>query len=91
MIAEMFLTMGEFGAAGLYEEPDRTLFYRKSLGIRRFYEKCELPVYNGEKLYPSGVMHTSMAVKPHYMNGMTIDYNAIKQKNAKKITIGNSI
>lgn len=83
MIAEMFLTMGEFGAAGMYEEPDRTLFYRKSLGIRRFYEKCELPVYNGEKLYPSGVMHTSMAVKPHYMNGMTIDYNAIKQKNGE--------
>ena len=37
MISEKFKRMGEYGAAGMYEEPERSLFYRKALGIRRFY------------------------------------------------------
>jgi len=37
-IAKSFLEAGEFAAAGLFEEPDRSLFYRKALGIRRYFE-----------------------------------------------------
>lgn len=44
----------EYGAAGLYENPDRSLFYRKSVGLRRFYEKWPMPEYHGELLYPCG-------------------------------------
>lgn len=71
------LELNEYSAAGLYEEPDRSLFYRKALGLRRYYENCKLPVYNGEKLYPSG-----QQISPHYMNGLPIDYGKIENKNA---------
>ncbi len=81
MNSSVFSEIGEYGAAGMYEEPNRSLFYRKSLGIRRFYENCELPIYNGEYLYPSGVVNTSMCIKPHYLNGMNIDYGKIAAKN----------
>ena len=53
-ICKEFLKYGEYAAAGVYEEPDRSLFYRKSLALRRFYETCQPPFYRGEKLYPSG-------------------------------------
>ena len=32
-IAKRFWDVGEYAAAGLFEEPDRSLFYRKSLHI----------------------------------------------------------
>lgn len=44
---------------GLYEEPDRSLFYRKALGCRRWFENCPLIPYHGEKLYPSGEKNIS--------------------------------
>ena len=48
MSYELFLSMNEYGAAGMYKEPNRSLFYRKSLGIRMYYENCELyEYYNG--------------------------------------------
>ena len=81
MDATVFLEIGEYGAAGMYEEPNRSLFYRKSLGIRRFYENCETAIYNGEYLYPSGVVNISMNIRPHYLNGMEIDYAKVAEKN----------
>lgn len=82
MDSTAFLKIGEYGAAGMYEEPDRSLFYRKSLGIRRFYENCEMAIYNGEYLYPSGVVKTSMCVRPHYLSGMQMDYAKVAEKNS---------
>lgn len=64
----------EYGAAGLYEEPDRSLFYRKALGLRRFYEHCEVPAYRGELLYPSGRIFC-----PNYMNGLAVDWKNLEQ------------
>lgn len=75
LLSEEFLNIGEFGAAGMYEEPDRSLFYRKALGIRRFYENCKLAEYHGEYLYPSGVLPTSMNIQPFYLDGMNISFN----------------
>lgn len=72
MIYDKFLGMGEYGAAGMYEQPQRSLFYRKALGIRRYYEHCEPAEYNGERLYPSGVVKPSMRVAPYYLTGMKI-------------------
>ena len=71
MLKEDFLRLGEYAASGLYEEPDRSLFYRKALGLRRFYENCELAVYRGESLYPSGVTAQKMHVVPEYLRGFT--------------------
>ncbi len=73
MIPNDFIALGEYGAAGMYEEPTRSLFYRKSLGIRRYYENCSLPPYNKELLYPSGVMQSDMLVRPDYLRGMSFD------------------
>ena len=81
MILDKFKNIGEYGAAGMYEEPHKSLFYRKALGIRRFYENCELGVYNGEFLYPSGVAATKMDIYPHYISGMTIRYDAVSKKD----------
>lgn len=83
MSAVDFLRAGEYGAAGMYEEPDRSLFYRKALGIRRYYENCRLAEYNGEYLYPSGKTHTDMCIVPNYMYGMQMDHRAMDEKDPK--------
>ena len=57
MVYEKFLKIGEYAASGAFEEPERSLFYRKALGIRRFYENCPLCEYRSERLYPSGVFY----------------------------------
>ena len=41
------LEIGEYSLAGMYEECERDLFYRKSLGLRRYYENCILNEYHG--------------------------------------------
>lgn len=81
MISDKFKNIGEYGAAGMYEEPARNLFYRKALGIRRFYENCELAVYSGELLYPSKVIENKMNIYPSYMTGMGMEYIAVCEKD----------
>lgn len=80
MLKDDFLRLGESAASGLYEEPDRSLFYRKSLGLRRFYENCELAVYRGESLYPSGVIAQKMNVVPQYLRGLTFFSKSLNEK-----------
>ena len=71
MISNDFLKFGEYAASGAFEEPERSLFYRKALGIRRYYENCSLYAYSGEKLYPSGTKKETMRIFPHYLNGFS--------------------
>ena len=80
MIREEFLRLGEYAAAGLYEEPERGLFYRKALGLRRFYENCELAVYSGEHLYPSCVIEQKMHITPHYLTGLNFASSEINEQ-----------
>ena len=81
MLRKQLLSLGEYAAAGLYEEPERGLFYRKALGLRRFYENCDLAEYKGEALYPSGVIRQRMAVTPWYMTGLTTSSGALAAKD----------
>ena len=67
---EKLLQIGEFAAAGLYEETERSLFYRKALGLRRYYENCKLPEYRGTPLYPSGANKQTMIIKPNRVLGL---------------------
>ncbi len=67
---QRFLADGEYGAAGMYKEPDRSLFYKKALGIRMYYEHCALPRFSGELLYPSGKIEHKTLVYPDYLHGM---------------------
>ena len=78
MIMKKLLQMGEYSAAGLFEEPDRSLFYRKSLALRRYYEHCELPEYNGKPLYPSGVLNGGLAIIPNYFFGIVDDFGKLR-------------
>lgn len=77
MISDKFKEIGEYAASGMYEEESRSLFYRKALGLRRFYENCDLAPYNGELLYPSGILPNKMKIYPHYLSGVVLDYDAI--------------
>lgn len=72
MLKAEFLSRGEYLAAGLFEEKDRSLFYRKALGLRRFYENCDIPKYNGKSLYPSGGVTQKMNIVPNYMWGFFV-------------------
>ena len=78
MIMKKLLQMGEYSAAGLFEEPERSLFYRKALALRRYYEHCELPEYNGKPLYPSGVLNGGLAIIPNYFFGIVDDWGKLR-------------
>ncbi|MBQ8525671.1 MAG: hypothetical protein IJ460_02975 [Clostridia bacterium] len=81
MISDKFKSIGEYGAAGMYEEQGRSLFFRKALGIRRYYENAELAEYNGELLYPLGIIPNKMSIYPFYMEGMRINHSAMYEKD----------
>ncbi len=66
---ELYQSMGEHMAAGLYEDPDRSVFYRLSKGLRRYYETAALPTYEGTPLYPSGKIDKSKQITPCFMGG----------------------
>ena len=71
-IQKRFLEAGEFAAAGLFEEPARSLFYRKALGIRRYFENYPLQPYAGKPLYPSGPIDRSTAIIWEFMSGFSV-------------------
>ena len=52
-ICQKLYNMGEYLAAGMYEEPSRSLFYRKALGLRRYFETCNLHEYICKKIHDS--------------------------------------
>lgn len=80
-ISEKFLAMGEYLAAGLYEESERSLFYRKALGLRRILENDSMLEYHNELLYPSGELKSELLVKKYYYRGMVVDYTALSAKD----------
>ncbi len=73
MILTKLIDLKEYAVAGLYEETDRSLFYRKALGLKRYFENCELYKYNCEFLYPSGTVVQKMNVVPNYMTGLAFN------------------
>ena len=85
MLCEEFKRMGEYAASGAYEEQGRSLFYRKSLMIRRYYENCKLYPYNKKPLYPSGTTGQTMRVVPHYLKGYTVNTGGVTDEKAKEL------
>lgn len=77
MIVDEFKKIGEYAASGAFEEPERSLFYRKALGIRRYYENSSLYPYIKGKLYPSGTKKETMRIFAYYFDGLEVnDYLA---------------
>ena len=66
MIVQKLWNMGEYAAAGLFEKPQGSLFLRKAIGLRRYYEHCAVPPYNGKPLYPSGKVDVTSSVLDGY-------------------------
>lgn len=84
MTSEKFAEIGEYAAAGAFENENDSLFCRKARGIRRYYETCELYEYDrASSLYPSGAKRERMIIRPHYLNGFEIDYSRITAENAE--------
>ncbi len=80
-ILERCLELKEYTAAGAFEEPERSLFYRKALALRRYYENCKLPQYNGEFLYPSGNLIFDGSFTPNFIWGISVNDTENLRKN----------
>lgn len=77
-IAQQFADIGEYVGAALFAEPERSLFYRKALGLRRLYENCDLPEYTGKPLYPSGKIAYGSHFFPNNNRGLSVDLNRLR-------------
>ncbi len=79
-LSEKFIEMNEPLASGLYEETSRSLFYRIALGLRRYFENLPIPEYNGEMLYPSGIIRKCGSITPSSSYVLDFNLKAIESK-----------
>ncbi|MBE5766133.1 MAG: hypothetical protein E7335_02995 [Clostridiales bacterium] len=75
--------MGEFYAAGLFEEPEKPRFKRFSRAMRRYLENYNLPAYDGGPLYPCGTSEQKMAIKHCYSYTVSADYGRLYKEDAE--------
>lgn len=84
---ELFDSIGEPFAAGLFELEGASPMVRHANALKRFFEQGMLPPYLGGQLYPAGkCMFTfdgDLAVKPHYANTMAINGRLLKRKSVR--------
>ncbi len=85
-IAELFYSIGEPYAAGLFEEPEKGYFYRHAVAHARYLSAMQPPRYEkGELLYPCGTKYfdTGCAVKPQFALTYQTDWDALRRKSAE--------
>lgn len=85
MTYEKFLEINEPLAAGVFEEANRSRFYRKALGLRRYYERAPLPDYLGGKLYPGGPRCRKSSVRPWHANGLEIGPDLVEKAGSDAV------
>ena len=78
---KLFEDINEYCAAGLCEEPTAPLFVRFSRGIRRYFERRQMPAYNGEQLYPCGSFSSGLCVDYNYSYTVNFSWSRLKQKD----------
>ncbi|MBR5157588.1 MAG: hypothetical protein IKW59_07460 [Clostridia bacterium] len=76
-----FENIGEFYGAGLFEEPDASLFVRYSRDLRRYLENITLPEYNGEPLYPCGKLIKESYIGHNYSYTVEFTYKKLCEKD----------
>ncbi len=69
---ERLNNIGEYYAAGLFENTDRSLFYRKALALRRYYENVTPPAHTGDYLYPPKAPDENFCVTVHFFEGTAV-------------------
>lgn len=85
-LAELFYSIGEPYAAGLFEEPEKDYFYRHALANARYLEYLKPARYDaGERLYPSNAkfFHSDCAVTPQFAMTYQIDWGKLEKKSAE--------
>ena len=68
-LSEKLRAAGEFYAAGLFEAPERSVFYRYCCAFARHFEHAAMTPYAGGKLYPCGeslYQSSGCAVSPSF-------------------------
>ena len=88
-IARLFYSIGEPYAAGVFEEPERSYFYRHALGHARYFEALSPTPYDGETLYPCGrkFFENTPAMMPHYAHTYVVDWPRLEAKSAEAARI----
>jgi formate C-acetyltransferase len=74
---------GEY-MAGYFSEPGGSPLRRMCLGLKRYFETCPLPEYNGEPIYPCGetIFAADQAMCFQYSSSMTVNHGLLEQKIA---------
>lgn len=89
-IAALFYEIEEPFAAGLFEEPDRSYFYRYCLGYARYLENLRPAPYEaGDLVYPRArrFWDDTYAMRPQYANTYEVNWELLKQKSAQAYEI----
>ena len=84
---ELFLSINEPFAAGLFELENESPEIRYATALKRFWESAPIPGYDGGELYPSGVnifnFSTDIAFRPHYANTYSYDGRLLSNKSTE--------
>lgn len=82
---QLFRSINEPFAAGLFENAEDAPIPRYANALKRFFEDAPLPPYGGGGLYPCGVnlfnYGGDYAVRPHYANTYRFDEAALEAKS----------
>lgn len=84
--SELFLSIGEPYAAGLFEDETKGYFYRHCAGCASWFRHlAPVPYHKGDRVYPTGAKNSlaapTAAVIPHYAQGWRADMNALAAKS----------
>lgn len=82
-VCDKFRDFGCFCGAAYYENPERSVFYRKGHALRAYLEALPLVPYEGKPLYPSGARAMLSGVDIHYMNGISFDAEYFEAKDSE--------
>ena len=89
--SELFFSIGEPFAAGLFEHEGDAPIIRYSNALKRFFECAQLVPYEEGMLYPQGIcifnFDASLAVKPNYANTIDINYSLLQKKSQEAYDI----
>lgn len=89
--SELFFSIGEPFAAGLFELENASPMPRFANALKRFWENTKMPPYDGGMLYPCDVStfnyNKDMTVFPHYCNTFDMHDEKLQQKNVQAYEI----
>ena len=84
---ELFLSINEPFAAGLFELEGASPMIRFANALKRFWESAALPPYGSGRLYPSGrnifTFCGEYAVKPHNSNVFEVNWSLLSSKSER--------